>query len=168
MNKTQLIEQFKKPVDHVDSLLNAAGISTNLETYTAEHLKTLQALDEMVASGLAKTHKDAASLYRQQQESSSASEPIMQAQVLDEFIIAQAERAADAALRSFPQIAIEEYYRLKELFVQRYRQHIAKQLQNPEFRQQFQAAMEGQNVGKLNLNSMTSNTALPSSLSSSS
>jgi len=169
MNKTQLIEQLKKPLDQVDSLLKAAEISTDMETYTDEHLKTLQALDEMVASGKAKSHKDATKLYRQQQESSTTSEPVMQASIHDEFIFAQAERAADVALASFPQIAIEEYYRLKTLFVQRYRQRITERLQDPEFREQFQAAIEGQDMGKLNLfGSTKSSMALPSSSSSSS
>ncbi len=88
---------------------------------------------------------------------------------LEGFILTQAERAADAALASFPQIAIEENYRLKTLFVQRYRQHITERLQDPEYRQWFEAAIEGQDMGKLNLfGSTISNTALPSSSSSSS
>lgn len=90
------------------------------------------------------------------------------AEELDNFILRQAEYAADATLVSFPQIANEEQHRLKELFVQRYRQRIAQQLQDPKFRQHFQAAIEGQGVGKLNLlSSTTSNIALPSSSSSS-
>ncbi|WP_250126314.1 hypothetical protein [Chroococcidiopsis sp. CCMEE 29] len=91
------------------------------------------------------------------------------AEEIDSFILTQAQRAADATLASLPQIAVEEHQRLKELFVQRYRQRIAQQLQDPEFRQQFQLAIEGQQMGKFNfLNSMTSNIALPSSSSSNS
>lgn len=87
---------------------------------------------------------------------------------LQNFVFREADRAADATLKSFPQIAFEERQRYKELFVQRYRQRIAQQLQNPEFRQHFQAAIEGQDLGKLHLlNSMTSNIALPSNSSSS-
>lgn len=87
---------------------------------------------------------------------------------LKNFVFREADRAADATLKSFPQIAFEERQRYKELFVQRYRQRIAQQLQDPEFRQHFQAAIEGQDLGKLPLlNSTTSNIALPSNSSSS-
>lgn len=87
---------------------------------------------------------------------------------LKNFVFREADRAADATLKSFPQIAFEERQRYKELFVQRYRQRITQQLQDPEFRQHFQAAIEGQDLGKLHLlNSMTSNIALPSNSSSS-
>lgn len=172
MNKTQLLEQLKKPVDQIDSLLKAAGIGTELETYTDDHLNTLQVLDEMVASGKTKTYKEAAKLYRQQQAHSTAttSESVVEeASERDQFILTLANQAADATLANFPQIAMAEHQRLKALFVQRYRQRLAEQLQNPEFRQQFQAAIEGQEMGKFNfLNSTTSNIALPSSSSSSS
>jgi hypothetical protein len=171
MNKTQLIEQLKKPVDQIDSLLKAAGIGTELEIYIDDHLKTLQALDEMVASGKTKTYKEAAKLYRQQQAHSTTttSESVVEVSERDELILTLANQAADATLANFPQIAIEEYQRLKALFVQRYRQRLAEQLQNPEFRQQFQAAIEGKEVGKFNLlNNTTSNIALPSNSSSSS
>ncbi len=84
------------------------------------------------------------------------------------LVFREADRAADATLKSFPQIAFEERQRYKELFVQRYRQRIAQQLQDPDFRQHFQAAIEGQDLGKLHLlNSKTSNIALPSNSSSS-
>lgn len=125
----------------------------------------------MVASGKTKTYQEAAKLYRQQQARSTAttSESVVEASEQDQFILTLANQAADATLANFPQIAIAEHQRLKALFVQRYRQRLAEQLQNPEFRQQFQAALEGQEMGKLNfLNSTTSNIALPSSSSSSS
>lgn len=169
MNKTQLIEQLQKPVDQVDSLLKVAGISTELETYSDEHLKTLQTIDEMVSSGKAKTPKDAAKLYRQQQETTTASSAVMPASEIDKFILAQAERAAEAELSKIPQVAQEENIRLRTLFVQRYRQYIAERLQDPEYREKFQAAIEGQDLGKSELlGSTTSNTALPSSSFSSS
>ncbi len=88
---------------------------------------------------------------------------------LDEFILAQGDRAADVTLASLPDIAFEEQQRLKALFVQRYRQRIMERLQDPEYRQQFAAAIEGEDMGKLALlNNTTSNFALPSSSSSSS
>jgi len=88
---------------------------------------------------------------------------------LDEFILAQGDRAADMTLASLPNIAIEEHDRLKALFRQRYQQRIMERLQDPEYRQQFEAVIEGQDMGKLSLlNNTTSNFALPSSSSSNS
>lgn len=83
---------------------------------------------------------------------------------LEEFILSLANQSADATFATLPNIAFEEHHRLKALFVQRYRERIMERLQDPEFRQQFQAAIEGQDLGKLNLmSSTTSNIALPSS-----
>ena len=88
---------------------------------------------------------------------------------LDSFILEQAKRAAETTLLRFPQIAREEYNRSQGLFVQAYRQYLAEQLQNPEYRQNFIAAIEEQELGKSELlGSTMSHTALPSSSSSSS
>jgi len=167
VNKTQLIEQLKQPEAQINSLLSAAAISADLEIYTDDQLEILQALDEIVASGKAKTHKDAAKLYRQQQETSTTSENSAQAaNNLDEFIQSLANQAADSTFANLPNIAIEEHHRLKALFVQRYRQRIMERLQDPEFQQQFQAAIEGQDLGKLKLLSgTTSNMVLPNNSS---
>lgn len=152
MNKTQLIEQLKKPEDQINSLLKAAAIATDLENYTEEHLKIITALNEMVESGKAKTHKEAARLYRTSTENTIESEKVGQSSnELDEFILSQANTAADITFASLPQMAMEEHQRLKGLFVQRYRQRILERLQDPDFRQQFQAAIEGQDMGKLKL-----------------
>jgi len=88
---------------------------------------------------------------------------------LDEFIQSLANQAADSTFANLPNIAIEEHHRLKALFVQHYRQRMMERLQDPEFQQQFQAAIEGQDLGKLKfLTGTTSNIALPSSSSFSS
>lgn len=162
MNKTQLIEQLQKPLDQVDSLLKAAGIATSLEIYTLEHLKTLQALDEMVVSGKAKTHRDAAKSYRQQQNTPTTTEPVIEAFDQDTLLMALAEEAANAALEKFPELAREQHDSAVAAFVQRYRQYLAQGLQSPEYRQKFQAVIQGRRLGKSNiLENTTSNTALP-------
>lgn len=88
---------------------------------------------------------------------------------LEEFILSLANQSAEACLANLPNIAFEEYHRLKALFIQRYRERIMERLQDPEFRQQFEVAISGQDMGKLSLaQSTTSNIALPSSSSSNS
>lgn len=114
-----------------------------------------------------KTHKDT-----QVNDSTDPSESLQTENSnakVEDFILSLANQSADATFASLPSIAIEEHQRLKALFVQQYRQRIMERLQDPEFRQQFQAAIEGQDMGKLPLlNSTTSNIALLSSSSSSS
>ncbi len=88
---------------------------------------------------------------------------------LNKFIIEQAIKAADATLSSLPQVAFDEYQRLKEAFVRKYRERIVERLSDPEFKQQFVAAIEGTDLGKFKLlNNTPSNIALPSSSSSNS
>lgn len=170
MNKTQLLEQLKKPEDQLDALLRAAAISTDLEDYTDEHLKTLQEIDKIVESGKAKTYKEAAKLYRKQQEPTAESDQAVESpNNLDEFIQEQASRAAEATLANLPQVAQEERKRLEAVFVQKYRQRVAELVQDPGYREKFQMAMEGQDMGKSNLlNGKDSNIALLNNSSSSS
>lgn len=172
MNKTQLLSELQKPEAQLNSLLSAAGIQTDLEDYTTEHLETIQAINELVESGDAKTYEEAQVLRSQQQQqaddatSQKAAQPLNN---LEEFILSLANQAADTTFASFPSMALEEHHRLKALFVQQYRLRILERLQDPEFQQQFQAAMSGQDLGKLKLllSSTKSSTALLGSSSSS-
>lgn len=170
MNKTHLIEQLKKPEDKINSLLNAAVIAADLEDYTEEHLKTLQGINEIMESGKAKTYKAAAELHRKQQESDSKSEQEEQlSNHFEQYIQEHGGKAAEANLAALPAMAEAEYSHLKSMFIKAYRKRIAELLQDPGYRQQFEAAIEGQSMGKLPLlNSTTSNIVLPSSSSSSS
>lgn len=152
MNKTQLIEQLKKPEEKINSLLSAAAIPTDLDIYTDEHLKILQEIDNAVESGKAKTYKEAIKLYRQQQEITIKSNQTTEtSNSIDDLILALAAQAADAAFANLPNIAIAEHERMKASFVQEFRRRIAARLQNPECQQQFLAAMEGEDMGKLKL-----------------
>lgn len=171
MNKTQLLSQLHQPENQLNSLLTAAGIPADLDDYSDEHLETIQALNELVESGKAETYESAVVLYRQQQEYLALSDnPVQASNNLDEYILSLANQSADATFASLPRIALEEHQRLRALFVQQYRKRILERLQDPEFKQQFQAAIEGQDLGKLKLllSSTTSNTALLGSSSSNS
>ena len=148
MNKNQLIEQLKKPEDKINSLLSAAAIPTDLEDYSDDHLKILKEIDKAVESGKAKTYKEAVKLYRQQQDTTIGSNQTAEtSNSLDDFIQALADSAAERAFANLPNIASAEYERLKAAFLQRFRQRIAERMQNPEYRQQFLAAMEGEDMG---------------------
>lgn len=89
---------------------------------------------------------------------------------INKLVLEEAERAADATVAGLPQMAIEEQQRFRELFIQRFRQRLAERLQDSSVRKQFQAAIEGKNMGKSPTlcESPTSNIALPSNSSSSS
>jgi hypothetical protein len=123
-------------------------------------------------------HEEAKNNNKTQQENDDAL-PAAQAQLkaedgvkvqIDNYVLEQAERAADATVAGFPQMAIEEQHRVRKLFIKRFQQRLAERLQDPSVRQQFQAVIEGKEMGKLPTlsESLTLNMALPSSSSSSS
>ncbi len=186
MNKTQLIEQLKKPEDKVNDLLSAAAIAADLQEYTDDHIKTLQAINEITESGKAKTYKAAGELYRKQQGSDSKSPKQAQKQAIgsgngqpvvpenlnsdfEQFIQEQGNKMAEMHLARLPAMAEAEYNHLKAVFIQAYRKRIAEMLQDPEYRKQFESMMLGGELGKSMLSSITtSNIALPSSSSTSS
>jgi hypothetical protein len=88
---------------------------------------------------------------------------------LEKFIIEQATKAANETLLSLPQVKLEETQRIRNLFISAYRARIAECIQDPEYKRQFIALLEGQDAGKLNLLNSTDLTIdLPSSSSSSS
>jgi hypothetical protein len=74
---------------------------------------------------------------------------------LNKFIIEQAVRAADATLLSLPQVGLEERERIRTLFINAYRARLAQCVQDPEYKRNFIALLEGQDTGKLNLLSST-------------
>jgi len=85
---------------------------------------------------------------------------------LDNFIIEQAIRAADAALSNLPKMALAERQRLTEMFIKNFRARVAQEVRKPEYYQQFDVVIESDDVGKSKLlNGSTTNMVLPSSTS---
>ena len=85
---------------------------------------------------------------------------------LEAIIIQQANKAADATLSSLPNIAQAESLNLRQTFIQQFRTRIEQQLKSPEYQKAFISQIES--LGELPvLNSSITNTALPSSSSSS-
>ena len=86
---------------------------------------------------------------------------------LEAIITHQANLAADATLSTLPSIAQAESTSLRQKFVQQFRKRISEQLQSPEYQKAFVSQIEC--LGELpTFNNSTTNTALPSSSSSSS
>ena len=86
---------------------------------------------------------------------------------LEAIITHQANLAADATLSTLPSIAQAESTNLRQKFVQQFRKRISEQLQSPEYQKAFISQIEC--LGELpTFNNSTTNTALPSSSSSSS
>jgi hypothetical protein len=99
----------------------------------------------------------------------SGSELPLEDEELENFIVEQAKIAAASALSRLPQIAVEKRQQLEVKFAKAFEEEISRRLNDPTFKQQFIATIEGQDLGKLNLLSGTpSNIALPSSSSSNS
>lgn len=86
---------------------------------------------------------------------------------IEAMIISQANKAADATLSSLPNIAQAESSKLRQTFIQQFRNRIQQQLRSPEFQKAFIDQIES--LGELPaLSGNIPNTALPSSSSSSS
>jgi hypothetical protein len=86
---------------------------------------------------------------------------------LEAIITHQANLAADATLSTLPNIAQSESAVLRQKFVRHFRIRVREQLQSPEYQKAFMAQIEC--LGELpTFNNSTTNTALPSSSSSSS
>ena len=85
---------------------------------------------------------------------------------IEAMIISQANKAADATLSSLPNIAQAESSKLRQTFIQQFRNRIQQQLRSPEFQKAFIDQIES--LGELPaLSGNIPNTALPSSSSSS-
>lgn len=165
-NLKEIAQKYEVSEEQISEILTGMNVK-KLDNPGKRQLEGLEQVCGLLKEG--KSQDEAIAIVTDEAKSKvEESEEAFAVEDLDNFIIQQAERAAESTLHSLPQIAIEEQYRLKALFVQRYRERLAQQLQDPGFRQQFQAAIEGQELGKSNLLNATSNIALPSSSSSSS
>lgn len=179
----EIAKRYSIGEDQISEILESIKIKSSAKP-SDEQLKGFEKVCQMIQSGMEldvavqSIHEEAKNNNKTQQENGEAL-PAAQAQPkaedgvkvqIDNYVLEQAERAADATVAGFPQMAIEEQQRVQKLFIKRFQQRLAERLQDPSVRQQFQAAIEGGDMGKLPtlLESPTSNMVLPSSSSSSS
>lgn len=179
----EIANRYSIPEDQISRILESIKIKSSAKP-SDEQLRGFEKVCQMVQSGMEldvavqSIHEEAKNNNKTQKENDQVL-PAAQAQLkaengmnaqFDDLVFEQAERAADFALAELPQIALEQRQHYREKFIQRFRQHIVERLQDPSYQQQFQAVIEGKEMGKLPilLESPTSNTALLSSSSSSS
>lgn len=81
---------------------------------------------------------------------------------LERIITEQANKAADAALLTLPNVAEGEINKLRQIFIEKFRLRIEQQLQSPEYHQAFLDRIECLGESPT-LNGSTQTTALPSS-----
>lgn len=179
----EIAKRCSIPEDQISTILESIKIKSSAKP-SDEQLKGFEKVCQMIQSGMEldmavqSIHEEVKNNNKTQKENGEAL-PTAQAQPktedgvkvqIDNYVLEQAERAADATVAGFPQMAIEEQQRVKKLFIQRFQQRLAERLQDPSVRKQFQAAIEGGDMGKLPtlLESPTLNMVLPSSSSSSS
>ena len=179
----EIAKRCSIPEDQISPILESIKIKSSAKP-TEEQIKGFEQVCQMVQSGMeldvaVQSIHESAKKNNKAQPENGETLPAAEAQPRDEegvnvqidnLVIEEAERAANATVAGLPQMAIEEQQRVRELFIQRFRQHLAKRLQDPSVRQQCQAVIEGEDMGKSPtlLKSPTSNMALPSSSSSSS
>lgn len=179
----EIAKRYSIGEDQISPILESIKIKSSAKP-SDEQLRGFEQVCQMVQSGMEldaavqSIHAEAKNNNLAQPENAEVL-PAAQAQPksedevntqLDNLVLQEAERAANVTLAGFPQMAFEEQQRFRQLFIERFRQHLVKGLQDPSFKQQFQAVIEGQDMGKsLMLSpSPTSNMVLPSSSSSSS
>ncbi len=179
----EIAKRYSIGEDQISPILESIKIKSSAKP-SDEQLKGFEQVCQMVQSGIELDaavqliHEEAKNNNKAQPENGEAL-PAAQAQLevedgikvqIDNYAFELAERAADASVARIPKMAIEEEKRFREAFIQRFRQRLAERLQDPSVKQQFQAVIEGQDMGKLPmlLESPTSNMALPSNSSSSS
>lgn len=179
----EIAKRYSIPEDQISKILESIKIKSSAKP-SDEQLKGFEKVCQMIQSGMEldvavqSIHEEAKNNNKTQKENGEAL-PAAQAQLkaedgvnaqLNNLVLQEAERAADVTLARFPQMALEEQQHFRELFIQRFRQCLVERLQDPNFKQQFQAVIEGKEMGKLPTlcESLTLNMALPSSSSSSS
>ena len=179
----EIAKRYSIAEDQISTILESIKIKSSAKP-SDEQLKGFDQVCQMVQSGIEldaavqSIHEEAKNNNKAQPENgetlpAAEAQPRVEEGVniqIDNLVLEEAERAADATVAGLPQMAIEEQQRVRELFIQRFRQHLAKRLQDPSVRQQCQAVIEGEDMGKSPTlyESPTSNMALPSSSSSSS
>ena len=93
---------------------------------------------------------------------SAKSEPVDEPD-LNLIIESQANRAADAAMMSLPNLASAEIEGIRAAFIRQFRKRIRERLQSVEFQSAFVTTINGQ--GQLSATDTTSNTVLAAGLS---
>lgn len=179
----EIAKRYSIGEDQISTILESIKIKSSAKP-SDQQLKGFDQVCQMVQSGMEldaavqSIHEEAKNNNKAQPENGETL-PVAQAQSefedgvnaqFDDLVFKQAERAADFALAELPQIALEQRQHYRKKFIKRFRQHIVERLQDPKYQQQFQAMIEGGDMGKLPIlsESPTSNMLLPSSSSSNS
>jgi len=177
----QIAERYSIPEDQISKILESIKIKSSVKP-SDEQLRGFEKVCQMIQSGtelelaVQSIHEEAKNSKKTQKPNvevlpaaQTKTDDEVNAQI-DNYVLQQAERAADVTVEALPQMAFEEQQRFRELFIHRFRQRLAERLQDPSVKQQFDAVIEGGDMGKLPAlsESLTSNISLPSSSSSSS
>lgn len=154
------LEQNLEEAD-IRKITSSVGIKNHGKNPTNEQEEGLEAVCQLIAAG--ESVESAISKVSSLTDKSSENSR----QNMEQIILEQANKAADAALLSLPNVAQSEIEQLRQSFIRQFRIRIEQQLSSPEFQQQFVSQMEclGEQVV---FSSSTTNTALLDSSSSNS
>lgn len=168
MNKklTDIIASCELSLSAEDSknIASSLGINDLRKNPTAEQELKFTQVCNLIKQG--QTIEQSISSVVEQTKVDHEDSPALSDLDLEAIIIQQANKAADATLSSLPNIAQAESLNLRQTFIQQFRTRIEQQLKSPEYQKAFISQIES--LGELPvLNSSITNTALPSSSSSS-
>ena len=159
----EIFNQLEPNLEETDirKITSSVGIKNHGKNPTNEQEEGLEAVCQLIAAGesVESAILKVSSLTDKSLETSS--------QNMEQIILEQANKAADAALMSLPNVAQSEIERLRQSFVKQFRTRIEQQLNSPKFQQQFVSQMECLGEQAV-FSSSTTNTALLDSSSSNS
>ena len=159
----EIFNQLEPNLEETDirKITSSVGIKNHGKNPTNEQEEGLKTICQLIVDGesVESAISKVSSLTDKSSENSRHS--------MEQIILEQANKAADAALMSLPNVAQSEIERLRQSFIKQFRIRIKQRLNSPEFQQQFASQMECLGEQAV-FNSSTTNTALLDSSSSNS
>ncbi|NJO94387.1 MAG: hypothetical protein HC820_08720 [Hydrococcus sp. RM1_1_31] len=168
MNETlkEIASRYEVAEDRIPEILEKLPVK-NPEKPTKKQIQGFEKVCTLIKEG--KSTEEAIDIVISEAKNGtkeSSIDLLIEDEELDNFIIEQAIRAADAALSNLPKMALAERQRLTEIFIKNFRARVAQEVRKPEYYQQFDVVIESDDVGKSKLlNGSTTNMVLPSSTS---
>ena len=147
---------------NIRKITSSVGIKNHGKNPTPEQEAGLEAICQLIATG-----ESVELAISKVAEPDSSPKPNSNDTNLEKIILEQANKAADAALFSLPNVALAETEQLRQAFIQQFRSRVEEQLRSPEFQQQFISQMECLGELRASSSNMMNTATLDSSSSSS-
>ena len=155
----EIFDKLEPKLDeaNIRKITSSVGIKNHGKNPTPEQEAGLEAICQLIATG-----ESIELAISKVVEPDSSPKPNLNDTNLEKIILEQANKAADAALFSLPNVALAETEQLRQTFIQQFRSRVEEQLRSPEFQQQFISQMECLGEQRAESNNMKSIATLDS------